>query len=520
MRSDKFSFIRAYSQCIGSLSNQMNSVAWWATWLASKNRFLSRVNKLLEELFLEKPRPLTNQSTLGRNLRHGYMLTASFLKAVAYSIVALHRIVMAQVTLGRKTKGIVAHLSKEPVYLVKTFAYAHSFAGQDFRDVFFERLPDYLRREKRARVLTVFDPIGCFGLARKSCARLERVLPYHVFLRWSDLMTAWALLVRGLLKPFPSRVDFLGHDVRLPLRRQYQLDLMSPNGVFSLLMHLAFRRIARALNVTRLLLTFENNPWERMCIQAFREASPQTKILGYQHTVIPEASLNMFPAKEECEIAPSPDTILTVGDEPARILREYGRYDHVPIQTSCALRFEYLERIRAQDGPVKKTLLIALEGVWEAVQMLDEVLRQMENRRDWTLIIRTHPALPFARIKSRLKTSLASLPHVTISDREKLDDDMDLSGAVAYWGSSVSLEAMKRGLPVIHFDAGGLLSYDPLFRCPHLKWTFRAKGSLSKALDEIDSLTPQKLAKEREMAHGYLRDYFAPVTPEGLDRFQ
>ena len=68
------------------------------------------------------------------------------------------------------------------------------------------------------------------------------------------------------------------------------------------------------------LFTYENNPWERMCMMAVKSQAPQTKVTGYQHTVVPHASANMFISSHERGRLPMPDRILTVGEAPKQIM--------------------------------------------------------------------------------------------------------------------------------------------------------------------------------------------------------
>ena len=120
------------------------------------------------------------------------------------------------------------------------------------------------------------------------------------------------------------------------------------NGVqiFQLLHYDAMCNMIKAQRIRTFLFTYRNNPWERMCMLACRQHSPSTKILGYQHSVVPEAALNMFVHPLEKNIVPLPDRILTTGEISKSIIEHYGDYSLVPVVSACALRYEYLSQIK------------------------------------------------------------------------------------------------------------------------------------------------------------------------------
>lgn len=282
-------------------------------------------------------------------------------------------------------------------------------------------------------------------------------------------------------------------------------------------------RLALESKPRRLILSTENNPWERITILETRAASPATKIIGYQHTVVPEASANMFPGAGEIEGgAPVPDLLLTVGEEPACILREYGRYGSMRIEPACAIRFEYLETLPKKDPfPLPKRILIALEGVVEAHEPLAYALRELKERKDLKIVIRTHPARPLELLERDVPFSFRDWENVEVSaPGVSLLDDLARSGIVYYWGSSVALEALALGIPLLHFDRGGALSYDPLFASPHMKLrTGPAGAPIGRAADEIFSWDAERISRERASGRDYLSRYFHPVTPQRLDLF-
>ena len=193
---------------------------------------------------------------------------------------------------------------------------------------------------------------------------------------------------------------------------------------------------------------------------ALREFSPQTKIIGFQHNVVPQASANLFIAPIEKDIIPKPDRVLTTGEIPKEILERYGALNPETIMPACALRHEYLFTFNAQKRIKSRVILLALEGIMDVYKMLNYCLRQLGNNDEYKILIRTHPVLPMKEISRWLVAPLRQYKNVTVSEGNSrpLKEDIHEAEIAMYWGSTVGMEALWMGKPAIHFDNGSLLS--------------------------------------------------------------
>ena len=111
------------------------------------------------------------------------------------------------------------------------------------------------------------------------------------------------------------------------------------------------------------------------------------------------------------------------------------------------------------------------------------------------------------------------MARVEISRTSSLQEDIAWADMVIYWGSTVALEALSMGKPVVHYDNGSVLSYDPLFELKDLKWRVQAPQPLAAVLDEIALLPDGEYASRLQAARQYVADYFYPVTPQAMSAF-
>ncbi len=317
--------------------------------------------------------------------------------------------------------------------------------------------------------------------------------------------------------PFKNLAD-AEMDISRDLRRILRADILAPGTFYGLLSYFAFRRLSSELSFDDYYLTFEGNPWEKTSIAALRKLNPNILVTGCQHTVVPQASTGVFVGKGESDILEYPDRIITVGNTPREIILKYGELPHETVIPGCALRYTYLQEIKPETGALPKTLLLALEGVIHTTKLLNYLAKFIDSLGEWKVIVRFHPALPFAEIDASGAFPEVLRGKVELSTRSLLDDLSD-SGAVLYWGSTVALEAIQLGVPAIHLKGEEILSYDPLFACEALHETLLETDSLPVLLDQMAQMDSDELERSRHLAKAFMADYFLPVTDERLALF-
>ncbi|HPN89023.1 MAG TPA: hypothetical protein PLH56_06775 [Candidatus Omnitrophota bacterium] len=545
---DREIFMKEYISAIGKVGSFQNNLLWWATDVASKNRFTSYVEPILEKfwigchlinlqqhdcLFLiNTPWPiehclrrLLKQESLFYQIKEFflfiYYIGKAFLYKLCYSlwigIKIIINIYQARIVLGKKFQEFLK--LKQNYKVIKSFILKSSFSPEGlYQDNYFGPLPEFFFSKNSTLILAVVikDFKECLQQIKNSSSEIS-IFPLECFLTLRDVVYyAWRYFCywpRIREKILFNQVDISDIFNKELLRSSFKIQFLQ------LLHYPAVKKMLKQIFVKTFVMTCENNPWERMCVYAIREAGPLTKVIGYSHNVIPQASCNMFISEEEKNISPLPDKILTTGQEPKAIMEYYGNFHPDFIEVSCGLRFQYLfnKPLCARRGV--RNILLALEGIEDVRHLIDYALAQILGSSQYFLTIRTHPVLPWRYFVKKYKYDLTEARNIVISDKKSLYEDIENSDAVLYWGTTVALEGLSMGKPVIHFDNGSLLSYDPLFRCPFFKWNVSAKDDLKKTLEEIDSLSGDDYNILRLKAKEYLEKYFTEITEERLNLF-
>jgi hypothetical protein len=396
--------------------------------------------------------------------------------------------------------------------LILSFIYSRDISGTKCYDPYFGKLAEYLT--EKTSVLTLFRPLGCDLKLNKS--KSKNSYSVYNFLKLED----WFSIVMNYLSL--CRVAFIkvsSEDKNI--KTLLVNELFNPSSVISLIYYELGKKISTNKNIKRIIYTFENNSWEQAFLLGL---NGNAKTIGYIHTIIPECAANMFISKEEATKTPLPDKVLTLGTIPKTLIDIYSEASF-SVETSCALRFEYLYNDKNTGTNIYKPkgnkVLVGLEGVMESVKVLDLCLDAASLFPEKNFVIRCHPALGIEILREHLKFPklISTLANIEVSVNKSLQEDINSSSCMIYWGSTVGVEALFKGLPVIHVDLGAELSYDPLFFWNELAYTVKTAPDLVDAIRNIENIDENEYVQCIEKIDDLKKLYFSKVTPNSIDKF-
>lgn len=74
-------------------------------------------------------------------------------------------------------------------------------------------------------------------------------------------------------------------------------------------------------------------------------------------------------------------------------------------------------------------------------------------------MVRRHPILPFSELLGHLNSNSKPIETIVISEGNTPIEDIHGADALIHWESTVGLEALYLGTPVIHCDLGGSFKF-------------------------------------------------------------
>tara|TARA_Y100001960_G_scaffold266349_1_gene289970 strand:- start:71685 stop:73544 length:1860 start_codon:yes stop_codon:yes gene_type:complete len=560
---DKNGFKWNYINLLGNLGKRINSKEWWATSIASKNRISSilpillfqyiRSIKIIKEANYDTLLILSPNLILFKALRdfinsekQNFLSTRNFPDNIFFSFiinllrkvreikkVIINEFYFFKDIIGQATvilnniktiKKAYDHsyfngLNKDFDYtVIKTHVYSNSFIqsskGNDLKDPFFGDLPSFL--SKREKIISLLHLHGDYNKIIGSINRCndQILIPWEYLLNRREVIFSIFKLFFWRIKIKPT---FL-YDVNISPVVSAELK-RSRFTLNSYLFYESMKRLLNKINIKKFFYTFENIPWERMAILSLREFSSTTKIIGYQHSIVPDADTGVLLSKDEVSIGPIPDRIFTTGEITSNIINRQSGFKNGIVSPACALRYEYLYKMKPKERTNSGNILLALEGSPSVVRMVNYVLDQLANLDDINLRIRAHPVMPYKTIKNYINFDVLDFENVTISKNSLVIDDLLETDILIYWGSTVALEALSMGIPLIRYKMGNLFSYDPLFELSNLKWECSEQVPLIDIINSIYKMNNSEYMLELRKAKSYLDRYFYPITKQNLGKF-
>ena len=489
---------REYCDVIAEVGRPFSdSVAWWSTSVATKN--LSESN-LWHHVAIGDPPPVI-----------------SWLPLLKRFVSRLYRIfLLAPIALRRRWR-------RRP-RMVKTVVLSHfdgrCWDGNAYTDSYWKSFIDALRERDDDYLVVGVTCRNEHENRRQLVAQNDdiKVAAIELFCTPRDVIRALFMTITQTVR-LPDSIEFQNRNIARVLQRQIENEQRDGLVFVNICHYLAFCRMLKDLQPTRIYHTFENHNWERLMALAAKQYAPDARRIGYQHATIPLSCLNHFPGRGETRYAPGPDVVLTTGPGPYRLLTSLGDFQPGSVKIGCALRYQYLWELELRRTPIRQPPVVGVALAIESDICVRQIqlVQQAVAGSNYKVVLKCHPATPASIIEAAFDEPLAeSTTYFLGDDLVTFFDQIDL---LVYSNSTVSFEAAMAGIPNIFLDAALGPASDPMFDAGEARWTASSGGELSNVINTIAALTAPELAARREQARNYVTSYFTPVSQDKLELF-
>jgi len=392
----------------------------------------------------------------------------------------------------------------------------------EYRDAYFGDFPKYLKDKQIPFVIlgeVLFPPYGDILKKAVSNKNGYLIVSKECFLSLKDLTLALFQSLFKFFSPLNIKGSVKINDVDLSffVKKMIREDYCTTKFFSNICFYYCVARMSRHLTIDKFYYPFENRAFEKMSILALRKFSKETKIIGYQHASISQRHTNFFLEKDEFRITPMPDLIMTMGEISKNIMKDSGNFPEKILRAGCALRQSVVNNTLKAKRPKITNLFIALatniDEYVKVLRFLDNALDKEENYNIW---IRPHPVFPLEdamKILGRPKFKFYK------ADKEPLETCYKWADLVLYVHSTLSLEALTFGIPVINLVTPDCLNPDPLFGFDDLRWSVSNPKKLAETISLIDSIPGNEFKERQEKAREYMKKYVTPVTESNLKAF-
>ncbi len=256
-----------------------------------------------------------------------------------------------------------------------------------------------------------------------------------------------------------------------------------------------------------------------MLLMGINRTGFKPKTIGYQHTSITPRHLTLLFELGEAERTPLPTKIVTVGEINRKYLETYGNYPEGIINAGCALRQKWAKPFSRDVGtamPIR--LLLALSS--SKKELIKSVMFFMEVKKclpKLELGIRAHNNFPISLLPETIR-DWVPINAIDFTDTA-LENNLEWCSVTAYISSTVALESLIRGRPIVCFSIGDVISPNPVMGDPSFYWVVNAAKEMVNILSYIHEMPIDEYKKKSSQAIEYVHDYLSSVDKSCLQQF-
>lgn len=403
------------------------------------------------------------------------------------------------------------------------FTYADAPAREGI-DNYFGALPDLIYGERKAT--SALYLVYAYAPYRRRLNQLfnaqpKAATPYVAlfqFLRMSDLFWALSTTVREWWRNIRSSgLTSRGVGHRVPLLQEAFLhDLAFAEYLNHLLAYRSIRRFLQVSSPKILAYPFENKSLEKMILLGAADSVHKPRIVGYQHTSITQRHSAFTLSPAEARATPLPEKVVTVGSVTKNYLEALGGYPENIFIAGCALRQKWNGLLPRHSAPEVRLLLALSSSKHEMIQAVEFSKRLLQLAPEFKLGIRPHNNFPLTLLPKELAIWVDE--HALNFSGTELQENLNWCSVTIYVSSTVALEALMRGRPIVNFPIGDVASTDPVLGASSFHWCVENEREMVSTLEKIYGLSEDEYQGAATRAVKYVREYLAPIDRACIQR--
>lgn len=424
---------------------------------------------------------------------------------------------------ARKTGRNKAAVPEEKITLLDTFVLEDSFKAESFADRYYCNILDLLPDSESERIyyMPTFDKITNYSALFKNLrTSRQKFLLKEDFLKIRDYFYAFAYPLRMLwIKIKPGR--FLGFDIAPLLKEEIYRGLAEYSSMEALLKYrFALRLKERNISIGLVIDWFENQVIDKGSNAGFRKFYSDVQIIGYQGFITSDNYLCTYPTTHENQCDLIPHKIAVIGASLTKRIREFCP----SIETTVAPAFRFRGVWDCSNNSSDDhffTILIAMPIMFaegkEILRLVAAALSEVKlvNIR---VLVKHHPANTPEEIRKKFRHDW---PDEFEFVSGSIDEHLSRCNLVISSTSSVCMEALSRGMPVIIIGGQSRLTHNPIPE--DIKediWALcYSPEETAQAILSYANRDEETIKRHKSIGQRIRRDYFEPVTRDSVRSF-
>ena len=304
-------------------------------------------------------------------------------------------------------------------------------------------------------------------------------------------------------------VKFIYRDKIISLKEILKENMKSElsKGYFNnLLVFRASKRLRNTPELETIIYPFENKSLEKLINIGL---SDKIKTVGYQHSSLTPRHFSFVMNDDEINITPLPHKVITLGEITKRWLIKKCNFPSNKVIKGVALRQSKINPIFKKTFSSKKAKLLFVfsSSTYEITKSI-EVLKNISIKYNFKYRFRFHINFPIERLSMKHQRWIKS--NTNVAEKNTLIEDLKWTDITIYISSTVALESLFCGIPVIRLDIDKYNS-DPLLneKIP-FKWNANSARDLINSIYEISYLSDKERNERSLKGQNFASSYMIP----------
>ena len=431
-----------------------------------------------------------------------------------------------QFLIYKDKKRLIRDFDTEGIIILDTFLMPSMISNGEYVDRYYNGLTENLPNKIKKRVY--FAPILTHGINTSALKTMHELKNNQFIFNFDYLnLSDYLYAITSPLRILRKRLDhyyFHGYKITNILKNDIYRNIANPSSFQGILTYLFFRRLKLSkVRIELVIDWFENQVVDKGFNKGRSDYYPMTRSIGYEGYIVSnEFYFHHRPTEAEFRNGVIPDKIAVIGTGLCDDICKY--YNPLPVITAPAFRYSKISSVSQTQQVHKKNrhiilaaLPVNLNYAKDIICMLNDALRDEDNNIE-KIIVNYHPALNINRLVYLIEDWI---------DKYDINDESFSSligkiDIVVSNSSSTCVESLAYGVPVIIIGSRNGITQNPIpDSLPKYMWEIcysvdEFNLALKRLVSTID--TKQK-SKYDEIARDIRKNYFEPVTKEGVHRF-
>lgn len=346
------------------------------------------------------------------------------------------------------------------------------------------------------------------------------IVPWD-YLKVRDIFNTFKMCLGQLWLRFDRQI-FHNWSLHILLNEERRRFALNQRGLGCILHYLLFKRLAeKNVEIERVIYSFENMLTEKLFLIGLKKFYPNTKSIGFQHSVLFPLKLDMYISEKEITKIPLPSKIVCSGDFFRKIMIK-EKYPAEKLEIGPALRFAHIYNKKENIKFENKCVLIACPGYRnELIELLYKVFTALRDE-DVSLWIKPKPDTPMIDVIDEIMKKTNINPAKIKKVSGSLSELLNQANIMITIASGAIIDGIASGIPVLRIKREMGLDLDPLdWLNSDPKRDFIAYTVSDIKRETIRALTLSEVEKEwlKEYGQKITEEMFSPISEETLRVF-